>query len=295
MTVTPAMASKWLETAEKQISDGEFYQRPMSMRHARKLADQMALGFWAVTHQGIAFNEKGHLIDGRHRLCAIVLSGVSIKILVTTGMPEIAEGGFKTFDGIDQIKSRNVGHILQSHGYHSANFMAAVANSLVSLCSLTDAHKSGVSAGQAIQIHDLIKREFVLITEIIPKTAETRASFFSPIIAFARVNRDLAIDFAEKFARLENIPRGHPVLALKAWDKRNRGVGSGTQQKLSIIRAVSTALQHTASGTQVQLIRESKSAQEWLQGLDKAFTRKVLAIANPKYTVIPKEELKLAA
>lgn len=50
-------------------------------------ADQMANGLWRLTHQGIAIDEQGRLLDGQHRLAAIVKSGTVQKIMVTRMVP----------------------------------------------------------------------------------------------------------------------------------------------------------------------------------------------------------------
>ena len=45
----------------------------------------MINGDWQLTHQGIAFDTTGRLIDGQHRLHAIIEAGVPVQILVTRG------------------------------------------------------------------------------------------------------------------------------------------------------------------------------------------------------------------
>lgn len=79
MVITPDLAKKWLATNNQN--------RPIRMRRVEALARDMLSGNFVTTHQGIAFDEDGHLIDGQHRLTAIVFSGVSCKMTVTTGVP----------------------------------------------------------------------------------------------------------------------------------------------------------------------------------------------------------------
>lgn len=49
-------------------------------------AKDMKEGRWELTHQGIAFDKNGDLVDGQHRLKAIVDSGVTVRMLVTHGV-----------------------------------------------------------------------------------------------------------------------------------------------------------------------------------------------------------------
>jgi hypothetical protein len=60
--------------------------RALRKSHIVKLASEMKQGNWQCTHQGIAFNDKGVLIDGQHRLHAVKMSGVCVKMQVTRGV-----------------------------------------------------------------------------------------------------------------------------------------------------------------------------------------------------------------
>lgn len=55
--------------------------RPSTVSH---YADQMRRGEWKETHQPIAFDDDGNLIDGQHRLAAVVESGVGVYFWVCT-------------------------------------------------------------------------------------------------------------------------------------------------------------------------------------------------------------------
>lgn len=78
MSVTPELAAQWLGH-----NQGNRVIRPA--RVAAMVADMQA-GKWKLTHQGVAFDQDGNLLDGQHRLTAIVKSGVTVDMLVTTGM-----------------------------------------------------------------------------------------------------------------------------------------------------------------------------------------------------------------
>jgi len=76
-TITPRIANSYLEFNNNN--------RPLRKTHIRSLAFDMMNGDWQVTHQGIAFDTTGRLIDGQHRLHAIIEAGVPIQMLVTRG------------------------------------------------------------------------------------------------------------------------------------------------------------------------------------------------------------------
>lgn len=50
-------------------------------------AREMLAGNWVLQHQGIAFNANGDLVDGQHRLRAIIKSGCTVCMTVTRGLP----------------------------------------------------------------------------------------------------------------------------------------------------------------------------------------------------------------
>jgi hypothetical protein len=76
VNVTPELAKTWLECCD--------VSRPFSERQIKHFADQMKAGRWQQTYQGIAFNKNRFLIDGRHRLFAVIESGQTVPMLVVT-------------------------------------------------------------------------------------------------------------------------------------------------------------------------------------------------------------------
>ena len=74
MDVTPSQAANWLE--------GNTHNRPVSQAHVERLAAEMRAGRWRLTHQGIAFSTGGVLLDGQHRLWAIVMADVDVPLRV---------------------------------------------------------------------------------------------------------------------------------------------------------------------------------------------------------------------
>jgi hypothetical protein len=79
MEVTPLQASRWL--------DSNTCNRPLNHKHVERLAEDMRAGRWRLTHQGIAFDCEGLLLDGQHRLWAIVEADVPVKMRVFFNEP----------------------------------------------------------------------------------------------------------------------------------------------------------------------------------------------------------------
>lgn len=81
--VTPDQAAKWLEKPAKN--------RKINTRRVGLYAAMMKRGDWMLTNQGIAIDEFGMLIDGQHRLSAIVECDVPVELLVIRAVPNKAQ------------------------------------------------------------------------------------------------------------------------------------------------------------------------------------------------------------
>lgn len=97
--ITPDMAKAWL--AANTIN------RKIRPRRVDDWARVMSGGDWQVTHQGICFARDGTLIDGQHRLHAIVSSGVSVSMLV------FADWDRAAFANIDTGLKRTIRDVLR--------------------------------------------------------------------------------------------------------------------------------------------------------------------------------------
>lgn len=97
--ITPKLAATYLERNKNN--------RNIRDRVVEAYAREMKAGNWVVQHQGIAFNENGDLVDGQHRLHAIVKAGVPVQMTVTRGLPVECVGG------IDQGAKRKFEDVLK--------------------------------------------------------------------------------------------------------------------------------------------------------------------------------------
>lgn len=77
--VTPALAIKWLE--------GNTHNRSVNDAHVKRLSQDIRQGRWQLTHQGIAFDTDDLLVDGQHRLWAVIEAGMPITTRVFFNEP----------------------------------------------------------------------------------------------------------------------------------------------------------------------------------------------------------------
>lgn len=102
-SVGPALAEEFLKRNTCNY-------RKLRPQWVSKRAADMLAGRYKHTHQGIAFDKDGNLIDGQHTLSAIIESGCTIEIPVTYNLDKDAA------DAIDQGGGRRVIDILKNQG-----------------------------------------------------------------------------------------------------------------------------------------------------------------------------------
>lgn len=136
-TITPKKAAEWLEKHNTT-------NRPKRPSWVDALSRMMKDGRFHLTHQGIAFNCDGTLLDGQHRLMAIVQSGVTVKMYVARGIAREA-----TY-GIDQHRVRTItdlcGPLMGLEG-NVTNSHAAIARVLLTpFESMRHGNRRGIKA-----------------------------------------------------------------------------------------------------------------------------------------------------
>ncbi len=116
--VTPAMAVEWLKRNRKN--------RPINKAHVRRLVRDMAAGRWVPTPQPITFDVDRDLIDGQHRLTAIVESGVACQTTICEGAAR------ESLRGIDMGTTRDAGGILAMlNGITAEKRALSIANAMM--------------------------------------------------------------------------------------------------------------------------------------------------------------------
>jgi hypothetical protein len=116
VTVTPALAAEWLSRPWVR-------QRTLARNILAKYARAMIEGRW---HQPsidpIAFTESGELLNGQHRLTALVRTGVTLQMLVAYDVPE------DLFDVIDTGRARTAAQFVRGP---NARALASVARMIL--------------------------------------------------------------------------------------------------------------------------------------------------------------------
>lgn len=114
INVGPERAAEWL--AENNTHNRAIREAQVS-RYARDMAD----GQWQFNGDPIRFATDGTLLDGQHRLSAILRSGVTVPMVVIWGLPSIAQ------ETMDIGSVRSMADALLLRGETGSKYMAAIA------------------------------------------------------------------------------------------------------------------------------------------------------------------------
>ncbi len=207
--VTPAIASDWLE----RFNTDNF--RPVSARRVDALALEMSLGRWEMNGDPVRFRSPdGVLIDGQHRLSAIVKSGVTCRMLVVRGLSDSVTAT------IDTGSRRNAGHLAGHLGFKHANGAAAGAS--IVLRYYADAYNNGTHTNHEfrapvfVQDELLRRRDEYQADVLLAREAWQSQKRFTPssTVAFLAIMSDAdrrqeAIDFVRSVADMEFEPNSH--------------------------------------------------------------------------------------
>ena len=104
MLVTPALAQQWLD-------ESKFDNRRLDDRMVDRIAQDIKKGTWKLDGNAIRFDKKNDILDGQHRLYAIIRAQKAVQSIVIRGLDTDAK------DTIDTGKSRTLSDLLHFHGH----------------------------------------------------------------------------------------------------------------------------------------------------------------------------------
>lgn len=148
MTITPDMAAELLQRNVRN--------RSVSRETVEAYARDMRNGSWVLNGESIKFNRLGELIDGQHRLHAIISAGVQATLFVIYDLPDGAlENGMTVMDTVDRGRTRSVADQLRiQHGFKDSHVIASVCASIGGICFTRRTKR--LSVAQTLEIY----REF---------------------------------------------------------------------------------------------------------------------------------------
>ena len=93
--------------AARRLLDGNTGNRRLRRATVARYAATMAAGNWLPSTEAIVIGTSGRLLNGQHRLSAIIESGVTVELLIIAGVPD------ETFKVIDRGVPRSASDALK--------------------------------------------------------------------------------------------------------------------------------------------------------------------------------------
>ncbi|MGW7577613.1 hypothetical protein [Streptomyces sp. NPDC054765] len=130
--VTPEIAATFLSR--------DSVNRRLDMGQVRALTETILRGEWKLTHQGIAFDETGALLDGQHRLHAIIEANTPVEMLVFDGVAR------DVFPVLDTGKRRSAADTLLSTGAKYLHLLSSTIRHVILFKTMPNDPWSGARA-----------------------------------------------------------------------------------------------------------------------------------------------------
>jgi hypothetical protein len=201
-TITPEWASKIL--AEKNGGN-----RAINEAHVARLAKEIKAGRWKVNGDTICLNGE-RLIDGQHRLAAVVKSGIAIQSFVIDGLPS------DVFDTKDVGKKRSASDTLGVNGEINTRRLAAALVLIDRYCTgrmLKSVEYSNAEIEELLEKHPDVRKSVsmghAVKLLIVPSVLDACHYLFS------RKDQALADEFVDKVLRGAGLEPENPWYLLR--------------------------------------------------------------------------------
>ena len=234
--ITPVIARKML--------DENTDNRKLRKTRVSQYADAMRRGLWDIQNDAITISKSGKLLNGQHRLSAIVEAGVTCQCLVLRGVEESA------YTVIDSGLSRTVNDALNAAGVTSnATHLSPIAKTLIAMDAGLNIYDT--TAMSLVQRKDIVDycntNSDILDWALIASRKVDKAvggirhawGVFAILVA-SKHGTEKADEFIELVINGVGLKTGDSPLALRNWLSRQRGSWNRTASKNNIAIFISS-------------------------------------------------------
>lgn len=244
VNVSPEMAAEWLTKSK--------INRNLREPVVTAYAEAMRRGDWHVTDQGLGFSDGGELVNGHHRLTAVVRSGVAVKFLVVRGINPEAKGA------IDCGIGRSLGDRLRM--FTSTDNIAR-RTSILRVCIK-------LAAGQRVRVitiddyQNWLRHFSAGVEWAVTLTGGSvgDALFPGPVsgaMAFAyKSSPDMVAAFGERYREGSGLERNSPELTLRNFMASTRSVHSGAGERMAVSRKTLNAILAAIDGRSMTKLQD---------------------------------------
>lgn len=250
------------ETAAEYLKHNVKNRKPRP-RQVEILKRDMVADAWRLTHQGIAFGESGALghsplLDGQHRLLAIVASGRTIPCLVFRGLPDNAQ------ETTDMGQARSLAENLQLYdGEKNVNVLVALVNATAQCWARYDARVSLPQTREILKLFPKLRLLAMINTTKYPAPFRMTPVIAACAIAVHKWPQDAA-SFHDSYQQGLHLHAEHPAHHLRNYclslEDNNK---LGVRQKIFSFAA--DCLQHHIECRSMASAKPTGTGLPWLR------------------------------
>lgn len=232
--------------------------RKLSSKHVLNLSSSMSRGEWQLNGESIKIAECGTLLDGQHRLSAIVKNGSSVDMFVVFGLP------IETFHTINVgAKARTASDVLSIAGEDNHAMLAAGAR-IFRVWELNKSDPDFKSSGISVsEIEGVIARNPELRIYASCKKRELKKMLGAGSLCFlgyvfSCISKPMAESFFDGLSKGTGLESGSPVLMLRDRLMVN-SVSSAKLTRGAVIALSFKAFNAHVLGRKIGILRYSES------------------------------------
>ena len=243
--VTPAMAADWLALN-------------MHNRHARRnvltgYAADMSDGHWQFNGDTIRFCEDGSLLDGQHRLAALIDADITLPMIIVRGLAATSQ---ETMDG---GAKRKFGDVLKLRGESNSEHLSAILRRVTLWEAGSRKSENNMQPTNA-QMSATLDKYGWLRDILHPARSIADACGLTPSVVgvcwwlFSRIDQDDCEGFMTALRYGENLQRRDPIYELRGAIDRTRSGPYGSRSPVYLIAITIKAWNAYREGRKVQTI-----------------------------------------
>lgn len=212
-TITPNKA--------KELLEKNTINRPVNQKNVDFIARQIMGRTFHLTGESIKISKSGNLLDGQHRLLAIIQCGVAAKMFITEGLED------ECFKYIDTGRPRQASDVLAIEGVLNATKIAAITKFIINFKrgyysnAAEKNSSSGIKKISNSEVSEFVsKNEKELVDSYEFGFGKGKRLIQGTLISslhyiFKQINEKDADIFINKVTEGENIGKTNPIFLLR--------------------------------------------------------------------------------
>lgn len=247
--LTPVVAERLLER--------NVHNRKLSEKVVQKYVAEINAGEWRLTPGSVALDDKGCLVDGQHRLHAVVRSQKAVPMLITFGLPAASQ------EKVDRQRRRSLFDALFLSGMASGRQEVEIATCLTRRLVRSE---SGVIptdhlVKQTLDCHlDHIRSVIALMKGANKsKRGLSQASFLAAATLYHEIDAAKCCEFLDGIRRGTMLTQDHPAMRLRRFllgETTTTAMPRGGANQSFIFRRAVYAMQAHLEGRNISGLRE---------------------------------------